>query len=224
MQVMSPSDDPDRHVVLADPTRRATLAALEAAPGPLGVRELADALGLHVNSVREQLRRLDRAGLVTVSRAAPVDRGRPGLRYTRVAEPEDPYRLLAFALADQVAAQPGSKRVAETAGERWGREAAATASRRGDAAPADDLGIVLTLLDEAGFAPEPGSADPSEIRIRACPFLPFDRRHLPVVCSVHLGFIRGALRELGSARDAIAIEPFVRSDLCVARLSRSPRA
>jgi predicted ArsR family transcriptional regulator len=216
--------DPDRHVVLADPTRRAMLAALEAAPGPLAASDLAGALGLHPNSVREGLRRLEQAGLVRIARAEPVGRGRPSLRYTRVAEPEDPYRLLAIALADQVAVQPDPRQVAEAAGERWGREAAAKASARRDGSAADDLGVVLTLLDQAGFAPEPASPGASDVRIRACPFLPFDRRHLPVVCGVHLGFIRGAFRELGSTRDATAIEPFVRPDLCVARLSRSHRA
>ena len=224
MQGMSPTTDPDRHAVLADPTRRAVLAALETAPGPLGVKELSASLGLHANSVRDQLRRLVQAGLVSVARGAPVGRGRPSLQYSRVAEPEDPYRLLAYAMADQLAGQPHPRRAARSAGERWGREAAAKAVGRRDGPAADDLGTVHALLDEAGFAPEAVTPAATELRLRACPFLPFDGRHLKVVCGVHLGFIRGAFRELGSSRDVIAIEPFVGPDLCVARLSRSPRA
>jgi predicted ArsR family transcriptional regulator len=221
---MSTLSDPDRHAVLADPTRRAVLAALDGASAPLGVRDLADALGLHVNSIREQLRRLEQAGLVKVSRAAPRGRGRPSLQYTRIAKLEDPYRVLANALADQVAALPHPRRAARAAGERWGREAASMAAGRRDGSASDDLAVVHALLDEAGFAPEAVAPAASEIRLRACPFLPFDRRHLKVVCGVHLGFIRGALRELGSPREAIAIEPFVGPDLCIARLSRLPRA
>ena len=64
----------------------------------------------------------------------------------------------------------------------------------------------------------------TSINLRACPFVPIERRHLPVVCGIHLGFIRGAFRELGSARDATSIEPLVRPDLCVARLARMPNA
>jgi predicted ArsR family transcriptional regulator len=141
-----------------------------------------------------------------------------------VAEPEDPYRRLASALADQVAAQRHPRRAARAAGERWGREAASKAAGRGVGSATDDLEVVHALLDEAGFAPEAVRPAATELRIRACPFLPFDRRHLKVVCGVHLGFIRGAFRELGSPLDVVAIEPFVGPDLCVARLSRSPNA
>jgi predicted ArsR family transcriptional regulator len=216
----------DRHALLADPTRRAILDALGDAPADLGVRELAIGLGLHANSVRDQLRRLEAAGLVRVSVAAPVGRGRPAMRYGLAPQPEDPYRTLAGVLADQVAALPDAAPASEAAGERWGRRAAASsrAASSSRAAAGDPVDAVVALLAEAGFDPEPVDAEGREIRLRACPFLPIDRRHLPVVCGVHLGFVRGALRELGSPRDAIAIEPFVRPDLCVARLGRMPGA
>jgi predicted ArsR family transcriptional regulator len=215
----------DRHAVLADPTRRALLDALRATAGPLAVRALADRLALHPNSVREQLRRLEEAGLVRASLAAPSGRGRPGLRFESVPEPEDPYRVLAGVLADEVAALPDAPARLAAAGQRWGRAAAGAAR---DAAPAgvppEPMALVAGLLEEAGFAPEPIAADDDEVRLRACPFLPIERRRLPAVCGVHLGFLRGALRELGSPRDAVSIEPFVRPGLCVARLQELPRA
>jgi predicted ArsR family transcriptional regulator len=71
----------DRHSALADPTRRALLDALREAAAPLGVGDLAGTVGLHPNSVREQMRRLEAAGLVRVSSAEPSGRGRPGLRF-----------------------------------------------------------------------------------------------------------------------------------------------
>lgn len=214
----------DRHAVLADPTRRALLDALRAAPAPAGVAELAARLGLHVNSVREQLRRLEEAGLVRASLAAPSGRGRPGLRFELVPEPEDPYRVLAGVLADQVAELPDAPAVWSAAGERWGRSAASALDAAPAGIPADALDAVVVLMAEAGFAPEPPAPGGEELRLRACPFVPFERRHLPVVCGIHLGFLRGAFRELGSPRDAIDIEPFVEPDLCVARLGRKPDA
>jgi predicted ArsR family transcriptional regulator len=221
----------DRHAVLADRTRRALLEALHDAPAPLSVRDLAGGLGLHPNSVREQLQRLQAAGLVRVTRAAPNGRGRPGLRYAAAPQPEEPYRVLAGVLADQVAALPDAPAVWEAAGERWGQAAAsaATSARGGvgvaGASPVPDpVGAVVGLLDDAGFAPEPAGPDDTEIRLRACPFLPLERHRIPVVCGIHLGFIKGALRELGSTRDAVDIEPFVRPDLCVARLGDNHRA
>jgi predicted ArsR family transcriptional regulator len=232
----------DRHWVLADPTRRALLGALREAAAPLGVGDLAGTVGLHPNSVREQMRRLEAAGLVRVSSAEPSGRGRPGLRFVLAPEPEDPYRVLAGLLADQVAALPDARGAWEAAGERWGRGAASTAlagaagatgAAGADPSPAtpaspvdssDRIDAVVTLLAGAGFDPEPVMPGDDAINLRACPFLPIEHRHLPVVCGIHLGFIRGALRELGSTREATAIEPLVRPDLCVARLGRMPNA
>lgn len=215
----------DRHAVLADPTRRALLDALREKSVPLGVRTLADRLALHPNSVREQLRRLEVAGLVRASVAAPSGRGRPGLRFEPVPEPEDPYRILAGLLADEVAELPDAPALWTAAGQRWGR-AAATAARAADPAgfPSETMAAVAGLLADAGFAPEPIAADDDVVRLHACPFLPIERSRLPVVCGIHLGFIRGALRELGSPRNVVAIEPFVGPDLCVARLERTPHA
>jgi predicted ArsR family transcriptional regulator len=221
------------HVALADPTRRALLDALREAAVPLGVGDLARTVGLHPNSVREQMRRLEAARLVQVSHAAPSGRGRPGLRFVLAPEPEDPYRVLASVLADQVAALPDARRAWEAAGERWGRGAATTAQAGAVGAdpspdvptlPSDRIDAVVGLLADAGFDPEPVASGDDAINLRSCPFLPIERRHLDVVCGIHLGFIRGALRELGSTRDAISIEPLIRPDLCVARLGRMPNA
>ena len=216
----------DRHAVLADPTRRALLDALRDAPDPAGVRELAGGSACTPNSVREQLRRLEEAGLVRVSLAAPSGRGRPGLRFELVPEPEDPYRILAGVLADEVAELPDAPAIWAAAGERWGRSAAAALDARPATAPRHRSPSTRSssFSPTPGFAPEPVAPGDDEIRLRACPFLPLERRQLPVVCGIHLGFLRGALRELGSPRDAISIEPFVRPDLCVARLGRMPDA
>ncbi|HEX5828937.1 MAG TPA: helix-turn-helix domain-containing protein [Candidatus Limnocylindrales bacterium] len=212
---------PDRHAVLADPTRRALLGVLTEAGGPLGVRELAALVGIHVNSAREQLHRLERAGMVRSRVAAPVGRGRPVHLFELRPDPDaEPFRALAGALASEVAQLPGAAAVATAAGERWGH---AAVRAPGDAATDEGhLERLAGILDDAGFAPDAPAPGAMEIRLRACPFLPLEGHQLAVVCGVHLGFVRGALRTLGSDRDAVSIEPFVQPDLCVARLS-APR-
>ncbi|MBF6604614.1 MAG: MarR family transcriptional regulator [Chloroflexi bacterium] len=218
MQAMSSPQH--RHRVLAGLTRSRLLAVLRQADGPVGVRELAETVGLHPNSVREQLDQLVDAGLVARSIAPSAGRGRPSLRY--VAEPEDgdpdpsAYRELARVLADQLALQPDPAGSATRAGDRWGRTMAADAAPTPNASDAVDR--LVTLLDHAGFAPErpAGASDP--IRLRHCPFGPLAREHQDVVCGVHLGLMRGALRELGAPLDAVRLEPFVAPDLCVAHL------
>lgn len=215
----------DRAAALADPSRRALLEVLRDADGPLDVRALAGRVGLHPNSAREQLRRLIDAGLVQVTTATPSGRGRPGLRYRATAEAlVDPYRHLAGVLADQLVTQPDASAFTMAAGERWGRQAAAAmlATDR-DQQGADQVGAMVALMHEAGFAPETPAVGDTELRLHACPFVPIERRHLPVVCGIHLGFIRGSLRGLGSAWDAVAIEPFAQPAVCVAHLERMPR-
>jgi predicted ArsR family transcriptional regulator len=205
----------DPHAVLADPTRRALLAVLREADGPLGVRAIALRVGLHPNSAREQLRHLEDGGFVHSSTAPSSGRGRPGLRYRLSSAAEaaaEPWRTLGTALADELLEVPGAEGVWAAAGERWGRRAAAGADAEGTAG--DRL---ADLLADAGFAPDAPRPGDTELRLRACPFLPLERHHLPVVCGMHLGFISGALHELGSHVEAIAIEPFVQPDLCVAR-------
>lgn len=214
----------ERHRVLAGISRSRLLAVLCQAKGPMGIRELADAVDLHPNTVREHLDQLVDAGLVNREHAAPAGRGRPGLRYR--AEPsasdDDPhaYRALAGVLADELARRPDAVASARSAGESWGR-----AMARGSDATSDDAIVtrLVELLDEAGFAPE-ASTDPAQpIRLRHCPFGSLAREHGEVVCSVHLGLMRGALRELGAPFDAVGLEPFVKPDLCLAHLGAPAR-
>jgi predicted ArsR family transcriptional regulator len=211
---------PLRRRVLAGLTRSRLLAVLRQADGPVGVRELAETVGLHPNSVREQLDQLVDVGLASRSIAPPAGRGRLALQY--VAAPEDgdsdpnAYRELARVLADQLALQPDPVAAATDAGQRWGRTMAAGVAPTPTATDAVDR--LVTLLDAPGFAPKRLIAAGDSIRLRHCPFGPLVQEHQAVVCDVHLGLMRGALRQLGAPLDAVRLEPFVAPDLCVAHL------
>jgi predicted ArsR family transcriptional regulator len=61
-------------------------------------------------------------------------------------------------------------------------------------------------------------ADGAPIRLRHCPFGTLARDHGEVVCGVHLGLMRGVLRELDAPFDALRLEPFVGPSLCLAHL------
>jgi len=190
----------------------------------MGVRELADAVGLHPNSVREQLARLADAGLVATEAAPPSGRGRPRLRYG--ARPEGdkqaPYRALAGVLAEELGRMADPATRAAEAGERWGRALIGPAGIVTDEVAA--VGRLVGLLSDAGFEPEGPDLPGGPIRLRRCPFEPLARDHRGVVCGVHLGLMRGALREMGAPLDAVTVEPFVQPDLCLARLRRRDEA
>jgi predicted ArsR family transcriptional regulator len=209
-----------RHRVLAGISRSRLFTVLGRSARPMGVRELADAVGLHPNTVRQHLDQLVEAGLAVRDTAPPIGRGRPALRYA--AEPgsdeQDPaaYRALAGVLAEQVALLPDGVGAARKAGERWGR---ALAHEVTDTAPATNaIGRLVELLDAAGFAPEAPVADGGPIRLRHCPFGTLVREHGEVVCGVHLGLMRGVLRELDAPFDTLRLEPFVGPSLCLAYL------
>lgn len=209
---------PRRHRLLSGVTRSRLLDVLQASSRPMGIAELADDLGLHPNSVREQLARLVDAGVVERAVAPPAGRGRPGLRYR--ARPEnderEPYRTLARVLAEQLARTPEPSTASIAAGERWGRSLVGDTERA--VTEEEAVGRVVALLDQAGFEPEAPTRPSDPIRLRRCPFDPLARTESSVVCGVHLGLMRGALAELDAPLDAIALEPFVEPDLCLAHL------
>lgn len=206
------------HRLLAGATRARLLEVLRASGSAMGVVELADAVGLHPNSVREQLGPLVDAGLVERSAALPVGRGRPGLRYRArpAAEEDAPYRALARVLVDQLGRTPDPAAASVAAGERWGRSLVSATGQAATERQAVDR--LVTLLGAAGFEPESPDRPSDPIRLRRCPFDPLAREQGAVVCGIHLGLMRGALDELGAPLDAVDLRPYVEPGLCLAQL------
>jgi predicted ArsR family transcriptional regulator len=224
----SPSARARVHRALASPVRTRILEVLEAEvdldAATLGVR-----LDLHVNTVRTHLRVLEEAGLV-VPREEERDRpGRPRLLYrpvdtTQAATPvtEDRgYRFLATVLASYVEASlTDPAGAAEQAGAAWG---SFLVERPGPFARLDDAEVLerlLALLGEFGFEPVLDDAPDGDPRVLLgrCPFHEVAREHQDVVCSVHLGLMRGALQELGGHVHAEDLTPWAQPDRCIAQL------
>jgi predicted ArsR family transcriptional regulator len=220
MQIMASSFS--RHRALAGLTRSRLLVVLRASDRPLAVREVAEAVGLHTNSVREQLDRLVEARLVARATADPAGRGRPGFRYVATPDEGDSsataYRELAGVLAGQLARQPDPVAGATAAGERWGRAMVVEAAPLPAPTATETVQRLVTLLDDAGFAPERPAGPGEPIRLRQCPFGALVREHQVIICGIHLGLMRGALRQLDAPLDVIRLEPFVTPDLCVAHV------
>ena len=212
----------ERHRALAGISRSRLLWVLGRSARPMRVQELAEAVDLHPNTARQHLDQLVEAGLAVRDSAPPHGKGRPALRYA--AEPgsdeQDPvaYKTLARVLADQLRRSPDGIREALTAGERWGR---ALAHEETDSAPTTDaMDRLVELLDEAGFAPQAPAIEGQPIQLSHCPFGTLTRDPGNVICKVHLGLMRGILRELDAPFDAISLEPFVEPALCLAHLRR----
>lgn len=210
---------------------------------PVTAAELAGQGGLHPNTVREHLDALVERGLATRTRAEASGRGRPAWLYAAVPD-ERPaareYAGLATALARQLARTSGNPREdALEAGRAWGAE---LAEARVDAGGGDSADIrgggrdgggdrhpthptpararrhVVELLDGLGFAPL-ADARAQTVRLRRCPLLEAAREQPEVVCSVHLGIVRGALDSWGTTSDATSLVPFAEPGACLLHLT-----
>ena len=152
------------HKALADDTRYRLYRYLRLSGRPVSVRELSIRLGLHVNTLRPHLRRLEEAGLVTSEAQRGVASvGRPQTVYSVVEREEREgrdYRLFAEIVAGQVTGSRQRSRAVASARE-WG------------AVPRGALGA------EAGRSqlerPEPRGAAGSALRGRIRPAVPPSR-------------------------------------------------
>ena len=197
------------------------LTALEDSGEPVTVATLAEALGQHPNTVREHLDALVEAGLAERTRAASAGRGRPAWLYAAlpaVAAGSREYAGLATALALQLArtsAHPGDE--AATAGRAWGASLATASGRQPRTRPGVERGV-MGILDELGFEPESRGRS-TTVRLRRCPLLEAAREEPEVVCSVHLGIVRGAMDTWGADTEGVGLVPFAEPGACLLHLA-----
>jgi predicted ArsR family transcriptional regulator len=189
---------------LGDETRYAMYRELASSTSPLSAQELADALGLHANTVRLHLERLRDAGLVESEAAHRGTVGRPQhLYFLAPGAPGlgfDPpaHALLAgllAAMAERMGAEPGD--AAET-GFVWGTEAGRRRRSR------SCVTALVGELERLGFepvadAPAAGSPDGAPVRIEFlhCPFRELAEAYPELVCNLHRGLCEGVVDEVG---------------------------
>ncbi|HEV7452421.1 MAG TPA: ArsR family transcriptional regulator [Pseudonocardiaceae bacterium] len=228
---MPPQADPAgernrTHGALASASRVHILNLLRGSGTPLDVQQIAAQSALHPNTVRFHLKVLVDAGLAWGRPHSCGVSGRPRLIYTPTTdglggEHPDGFQLLAEILAGYLAASSTSPTgLAEEAGRVF-------ALRHQRATPplprvsADEaVRRVVAMFAEFGFEPELAREGRDwQIRLRACPFRTIARKYPQVVCSMHLGLLRGTLAQLGAPATATSLRPFVEPHLCVAHIT-----
>jgi len=224
--------DTPQHRALGSDSRAAILHLIREADEGLTATDVAEHTRLHYSTVRAHLEQLTEAGLLVKGRASGGQPGRPAWRYRAATlDPAPgPYRSLAAALLDHLATSRGGVRTAVRVGEAWGRQLVAALPSRPESAslpgaqPARSAGpvdSVLAVLEGLGFGPrrQPGPGDDViEVHLHTCPFLELVGQQPDVMCNLHAGVIRGALRAAGAPRGAAVLEPFAAPTACVARL------
>lgn len=214
------------HEALAVASRVRLLDVLRSSGRALNAAELARRCGIHVSTVRFHLRILNEAGLVRGAAEQTRGPGRPPLLYTATnadAADSADYRTLATMLAAHWGG--GSTERAESA-ERAGYTAAAeqigSPPRR---RPSVDEAMerVAAMFADLGFAPEVDrDGENRRLQLHACPFRAVAIEHPEVVCSLHLGLLKGALAVLDAPATVGSLMPFVEPDLCLAVVTPTP--
>lgn len=211
------------------PLARAQSAVVAALRGrePTSAADLAQLLGLHVNTTRFHLDRLVAAGVVERHDDTRVSPGRPrvlfGLTASGSGTGPRAYRLLSDILIAALRRdRDGAASVARDAGHAWG--ASLTGARRSRRTP-QAVERLRGILAQIGFAPSVRPGDTSGetvVELTHCPFLESALAHPDVVCGIHAGLIEGVLDGLGTPLDLGELVPFATPTSCVARLRGSP--
>lgn len=207
-------------------SRVRVLELLRGSPAGCHVQQIAERTGLHPNTVRFHLERLEGDGLVSRHVRRGGGPGRPPLAYVANPVPDAERGRRGFGELAEVLAQLVTRTsadpagVAVEAGRVWGlsRTAVSRAARDGDGAIVE----LTVTLGELGFAPEV-CADAGDGRLvvlqRHCPFLEVAQSHQDVVCSVHLGLMRGVLEKLDAPVGVERLVPFASAAGCRAHLT-----
>ena len=204
--------------------REAVLTVLRQASTPLSVAEIADQVGLHVNTVRGHLELLVHLGAITRETEHAGGRGRPRVLYQMAqddATPHDAYRTLAAALANELSILGGTDQTtADEAGLLWAKALLAEGRLRPTTSDDDAVRQITTLFTELGFD---ATNEPlgDRIYLRACPYAAI-RDAFPAVCEIHLGLMRGTFAVTSGGLAVKDFEVDARPGLCVAHLTQNP--
>ncbi|MCL2465685.1 MAG: helix-turn-helix domain-containing protein [Micrococcales bacterium] len=182
------------------------ITLLRDADEPLSVADVAEQVGVHVNTARFHLESLVYASLARREIETRPGPGRPRVVYTNAppqvrSDQPGGFAQLAQILASAVAdANPDAGSWLYGVGQDWGRFLTAKALPFATVDEAEVASGLVTMLDDLGFAPElDRSGDTHRLWLHRCPFVAMAQRHPGVPCQLHAGLVNGALEEMRSS-------------------------
>jgi predicted ArsR family transcriptional regulator len=185
---------------LGDNTRYAIYLELARAPAPLATSDIAEALGLHPNTVRPHLERMREVGLLEIEIDNKGVVGRPQHRYSVAADAPSlglepsAVRLLAALLAGVADSAGAGAELAAEVGRAQGEEAAAKQPAK------SCLQAVMAELTDLGYDPvAAGDGISTSIAFTHCPFQELAEAFPHLVCHLHRGIVEGLVAAKGGA-------------------------
>lgn len=176
------------------------------------VAELSGATGLHANTVREHLQRLEDDGYVIRATEVRTTRGRPRVLFSAVIG-DEPVSSPVIARKVKAAAARGDlmRRVLPETGP---------ATQGLDREAVHQVDAIIDHLEETGFAPQfDGTA--LSLDVTPCLHQAAQAEHRETLCSVHLAIMQGVLAEAGGPLQASSVSTEGRPNGCVVQLTRA---
>ncbi|MDQ2661526.1 MAG: helix-turn-helix domain-containing protein [Actinomycetota bacterium] len=194
---------------LTQPSRLRLLDAVQRVPGRR-LTELADEVGLHVNTARDHLQVLESEGLVTSVPIATGHRGRPPVAFHPVQD-----------AASNIEATRRVQR-AHLEAEVLRRISPATdhSDRLGDAGNRQ-FETLCSHLEDAGFEPAPHESG-LQIDLQPCPYQGMMAEDGTNVCDVHRTLVVHQLSQVPGPLELDRFEPFAGPDRCSVSLTIAP--
>lgn len=201
------------------PKQSEVLSTLQTFPQGARAAEIAQELGMHVNTARGHLDELVNAGAVRVVTAPSHGRGRPSLIF-QVRVPDNRsvaeeyvtlISVLVAALADKDQLNDFSSEQAREIGRVWAK---ATANSRG----AEALAPLYQTMRDMGFDPVTSVEQFAEegrttVQLHACPFVTAGIQPSPFVCAIHDGYLDQAAADSGG-RLSLKLIPKAGNGVC----------
>lgn len=201
---------------------------LQERQGPVPVEDVAEGIGLHVNTTREHLDRLVASGFVVRTPEHRTTRGRPRMLYRSVdsaaaatVDSRARGHLVRVLLDGYGKPMESPVASAELAGIDWAAQlgcAGSVSVNDEDADAEEQVAALMRHLEDLGFEPEL-QADSMVMSLSHCPFADVPTDHKSVVCASHLGLARGVLQRHEGPLVVEALEPRGTGDHCTLRLA-----
>jgi predicted ArsR family transcriptional regulator len=198
---------------VADPVRLRLVRHL-AEHGSGTLSELAEAAGVHLNTIRVHVAALEEAGVLESEQKAASGPGRPASEYRLVdgwgLSSTDFLELAGLLAAALVRESPDPTSLRET-GVDWGRWLVGRPGRR------DVAEQVPRALERLGFQ---ATVEGDVVRISGCPCAVVSPDHPEVVCGLATGLVEGVLAASGSELRVGEHDAHPEDRRCTLRLTR----
>lgn len=190
---------------LAEVSRVLLLEAVQRHSGSR-LKELAEDVGLHINTARDHLNVLIDEGFVCLEQVSTGSRGRPPMVYRPVDDPETNE-----AARERIIRAQEHRRLLESVTQGRGAQPSQLDDLSEDARAQFDL--IYEHLDDSGMEPVP---DDEEMRIALapCPHYRLVGEDRKIACGMHANLVRNLLHQVPGPLELDRLLPFTSTDTC----------